>query len=59
MNMPVQFDITIPGNFTGSYYPFNGCLEDFNTGPVNGNWILSLEDAIQFGDGILRVHLLF
>ncbi len=25
-------------NYIGSYYPFSGCLEDFNSGPVNGQW---------------------
>ena len=35
----------ISGHFTGSYYPNNGCLEDFNTGPVNGEWTLEWEDG--------------
>ena len=26
--------------YNGSYYPFNGCFEDFNTGTVNGKWTL-------------------
>lgn len=30
------------GNFSGSYYPFVGCLEDFDTGPVNGTWTLQV-----------------
>ncbi|HHB79111.1 MAG TPA: hypothetical protein ENK85_07755, partial [Saprospiraceae bacterium] len=33
------------GNFTGSYHPHSGCLEDFNSGPVNGNWILHWVDG--------------
>lgn len=33
------------GNYTGSYYPSNGCLENFNTGPVNGNWTLTVTDG--------------
>lgn len=34
------------GNYTGSYYPNAGCLEDFNTGPVNGQWTLTVLDAL-------------
>ncbi|MEL6989110.1 MAG: hypothetical protein AAGK97_14955, partial [Bacteroidota bacterium] len=30
-------------NFIGTYYPFQGCLDDF-TGSVNGDWTLFLED---------------
>lgn len=36
------------GNYKGSYYPFNGCLEDFNLGAVNGAWRLMVID----GDGL-------
>ena len=32
-------------NYTGSYYPYIGCLEDFNTGPVNGNWTLTVQNG--------------
>jgi PKD domain/Secretion system C-terminal sorting domain/Proprotein convertase P-domain len=32
------------GGFNGTYYPATGCLENFNTGPVNGNWILRISD---------------
>jgi gliding motility-associated-like protein len=28
---------------TGSYWPYIGCLEQFNTGPVNGTWRLKLK----------------
>ena len=31
-------------NYTGSYYPFSGCLGNF-TGPVNGNWVLTVTDG--------------
>ena len=33
------------GNYLGSYYPNFGCLEDFNSGPVNGTWTLTVTDA--------------
>lgn len=32
------------GRYTGSYYPFMGCLEDFNTGPVNGQWTITVRN---------------
>lgn len=32
------------GNYTGSYFPAIGCLENFNSGPVNGNWTLTVSD---------------
>lgn len=32
------------GRYNGSYYPFSGCLEDFNTGPVNGTWTLTIRN---------------
>ncbi len=31
-------------NYNGSYYPFNGCLQNF-TGSVNGNWVLTVTDG--------------
>lgn len=44
----------ILGRFNGSYRPSNGCLEDFNTGPVNGLWTLHIEDVFEFGSGIVQ-----
>ncbi len=35
------------GNYTGSYYPVSGCLEDFNSGPVNGQWTLNVTDGLN------------
>ncbi|HHH52923.1 MAG TPA: hypothetical protein ENK91_04640, partial [Bacteroidetes bacterium] len=32
------------GTYNGVYYPNSGCLEDFNTGPVNGWWTLAVWD---------------
>ena len=31
--------------YFGSYYPNNGCLEDFNSGPVDGTWTLTVVDG--------------
>ena len=38
-------------NFSGSYRPFNGCLEDFDSGPVNGQWCLDINNNAQFNGG--------
>lgn len=38
--------------FTGSYYPYDGALEDLS-GPVNGVWKVILSDNVQFSDGSL------
>lgn len=40
------------GSYTGSYYPFQGCLENFNSGPVNGTWSLTVTDgqAVDVGN---------
>ncbi len=32
------------GRYTGSYYPYRGCLEDFNTGPINGEWTITVRN---------------
>lgn len=31
--------------YSGTYYPYQGCLEDFNMGPANGTWTLSIENT--------------
>jgi len=36
----------LPGAFyNGSYHPYSGCLEDFNTGPVDGVWTLNVTNG--------------
>ena len=48
------------GNYTGSYYPFAGCLENFNSGPVNGNWVLYIQDGLEFDEGeLLEFSIIF
>ncbi len=44
-----------------SYYPHSGCLEDFDTGPVNGLWTLTLVDVQQpqYGGTLLDYSLTF
>ncbi|MCC6411990.1 MAG: proprotein convertase P-domain-containing protein, partial [Saprospiraceae bacterium] len=39
-------------NYTGSYYPFSGCLQNFS-GPVNGNWTLTVNDGQANDEGNL------
>lgn len=47
--------------YTGSYYPFSGNLEDFNTGPVNGDWVFDFSnDPSPFNTGaIIFARLIF
>ncbi len=46
-------------NYSGSYYPYSGCLEDF-TGSAVGLWTLIIEDSQQLDIGrIERVELIF
>ncbi|MEL6989721.1 MAG: hypothetical protein AAGK97_18080, partial [Bacteroidota bacterium] len=40
-------------NYTGSYYPNGGCLEDINSGSVNGNWTIHVSDNSQFDVGVI------
>lgn len=51
------------GNYTGSYYPFQGCLENaFDNGPANGDWELYWENdngAATYDGSIRWVRLLF
>ncbi|HRQ28896.1 MAG TPA: gliding motility-associated C-terminal domain-containing protein [Saprospiraceae bacterium] len=49
----------ILGNYSGVYYPYDGCLEDFNTGSVNGTWTLIIEDHLDFDDGMIHSVQLF
>ena len=39
--------------YTGVYYPFDYCLEDFNSGPVNGTWTFVVHDHSHFYKGNL------
>ncbi|MEO7174237.1 MAG: gliding motility-associated C-terminal domain-containing protein [Saprospiraceae bacterium] len=40
-------------SYSGNYYPNIGCLEDFNSGPVNGNWTLHIVCNNPFYSGTL------
>ncbi len=57
-NQPANF--ISGGLYDGSYYPFNGCLEDFNTGPVNGTWTIQTNNNPSlYGGALLFVRLFF
>lgn len=46
--------------YDGSYYPFGGCLEDFNTGPVNGTWTFNITNDPSNNPGaITYLRLIF
>jgi len=46
--------------YNGSYHPSNGCLEDFNIGPVNGKWTIVVGDGFRFDDGsISSIKIVF
>lgn len=48
------------GNYSGQYYPQQGCLEDFDSGVVNGVWTLSFEDVQNFDTGSIdSISLIF
>lgn len=40
--------------YNGTYYPYEGCLSDFNTGPVNGLWTLEFVDVSMFAEGVIQ-----
>ncbi len=42
------------GNYSGSYHPFDGCLEDFTVGPVNGPWRLFVIDGDELQTGVIK-----
>lgn len=41
------------GTFDGQYHPFSGCLESFNTGPMNGQWCIEIANTAQFNGGTI------
>lgn len=47
------------GNYSGLYYPFENCLEDFDEGPVNGAWQLLIINNSEFNSGSLTGFSLF
>ena len=47
------------GNYNGTYYPQMGCLEDFDTGSVNGTWTLRSIDNLPFQSGRLQLFEIY
>ena len=46
--------------YTGQYHPHKGCLEDFNTGSVDGVWTLRCIDFEDGGQGsLLNAKIIF
>jgi len=41
------------GTYDGTYHPFNGCLENFNTGPMNGQWCIEITNGAPFNGGTI------
>jgi len=56
-NNNFPFNWSAFGTFRGDYHPANGCLEDFNTGPVNGDWTFSFNTE-RFGQSGRATYLL-
>ncbi len=61
-----QWDNTGPnpwgvfGSYAGSYYPYLGCLEDFNAGSANGTWQIQVTNNPSPNSGaILGFRILF
>ncbi len=46
--------ISIGSFYNGSYHPFSGCLEDFNTGTVDGTWTLSVNNTNPFNVAFIQ-----
>lgn len=47
------------GMYNGSYYPFNGCLEDFDSGQVNGPWTILVNNGpSDYAGAILNMRLI-
>lgn len=47
------------GNYSGLYYPYENCLEDFDQGTVNGTWQLLIINNSDFNSGSLTGFSLF
>lgn len=49
----------IGNNYSGSYHPAMGCLEDFNSGPVNGIWKIHILNGSFYEGDFLGFKLIF
>jgi gliding motility-associated-like protein len=47
------------GEANGSYYPYSGCLEDFDDGTITGDWTIKVRDQGLFYSGEIQSITLF
>ncbi len=48
------------GQYDGTYHPYNGCLEDFNSGPVNGQWTFNVDNnPSDYPGAFVFIRLIF
>lgn len=61
--LPNTFDNGAPwvigASYTGSYFPYNGCLEDFDSGPANGIWQLHIINGPFYTGNLISFGLVF
>lgn len=61
--IPPKFDNGSPwaigASYTGSYYPYSGCLEDFNVGSANGIWQLHIINGNFYEGNLIDFSLIF
>jgi len=48
-----------PTNYFGTYYPNQGCLEDFDEGSANGSWLLRIENLGGATGLLTKFELIF
>ncbi len=59
-NNNFPFNWPAGGLHQGTYHPNQGCLEDFNTGPANGNWTIRINSSRAGArGGIIFFRLIF
>lgn len=59
-NNNFPFNWLAGGLYQGTYHPNQGCLEDFNTGPANGNWTIRINSSrVGARGGIIFFRLIF
>ncbi len=46
-------------NYIGTYHPHDGCLEDFDTGSANGDWILNITNRGTNSGDLIFIEIFF
>lgn len=61
--IPPQYDNGSPwaigATYSGSYFPYAGCLEDFNVGSANGIWQLHIINGSFYEGNLVSFSLIF